>query len=221
VLLRARSGPPAAPVRLIAATLAVGALAACTGSTPGAALTTVPPPSGSSAAGSSAAARTTPDPSGLVLGADGLRIEGGGAVRRLPFGTSRSELGSALTAVLGPMAESTQADCAQGPLTQLDGQGLSVLFDGVQFVGWVDNGADGRHLTTGEGIGVDSPLDAVRSRYPDVQVMTGTLGPMFLARQGLSGFLDGTAPSSRVTTVYAGQTCFFRLPVGSPSATVR
>jgi hypothetical protein len=147
----------------------------------------------------------------LVLEPDGLGVLVGTSVRHLPFGTDIGAVTNALRSTLGTVTRTTQTECGQGARGQLSREGFSALFDGVAFVGWHDSGRVRPHLETMAGIGVGSTLASVRSVVADVQVTTDTLGPEWTAgEQGLGGLLDGTAPSSRVTQIYAGETCFFR-----------
>ena len=78
-------------------------------------------------------------------------------------------------------------------------------------MGWTDQGARGRRLTTADGIGVGSTLAALRRSLGRVDVTAGSLGAEWTAAGGdLSGVLDGTSRTSRVTVISAGETCFFR-----------
>jgi hypothetical protein len=160
---------------------------------------------------SSAAARSATAPQ-LVLEPDGLGLlVEASSVRHLPFGTDVVAVTTALDTTLGTMVRTTQTECGQGPRLQLSRDGFSALFDGVSFVGWHDSGRIRPPLTTAAGIGVGSTLASVRSVIADVTVTTDTLGPEWTAGElGLGGLLDGTAATSKVTQIYAGETCFFR-----------
>jgi hypothetical protein len=149
----------------------------------------------------------------LVLETDGLgALVSGTSIRQLPFGsTTLSTVSTALTTTLGGRPRSsTSSECGQGPRTTLGRSGFSALFSGTTFVGWTDTGRTGRRLTTANGIGVGSALTALRQAYGPVTVTTDTLGPEFTLSSGLGGLLDGTSGKSRITTLYAGETCFFR-----------
>jgi hypothetical protein len=148
----------------------------------------------------------------LLLEPDGLGVlTGGSSIRHLPFGTDAETVTRTLTATLGPVTRTTLPECGQGPRTQLGSDGFTVLVDGSRIVGWTDDGRSRPRLTTAAGIGVGSTLAAVRDVIADVEVSTDTLGPeWFSAATTMGGLLDGTAAGSRITLVYAGETCFFR-----------
>jgi hypothetical protein len=164
-------------------------------------------PEPGSPSGPAATAAGTPR---LVLEGDGLGVAVGTSIRHLRFGAARATLVTALTGTLGEPHSTRLTDCGQGARTQLDRQGLSVLIQGTRFVGWTDRGAPGRQLTTGEGIGIGSTLGQVRARYPAIVMTAGSLGPEFTGGHGVSGLLAGSAAASKVTTLYAGETCFAR-----------
>lgn len=161
--------------------------------------------------------RTAP-PGGmlLVLEPDGVGLLRGASVRHFPFGTGVDTVSLALSATLGKVSRATQPACGQGPRVQLTGQGFTALFNGSRFVGWVDHGRSSPRLTSMNGIGVGTTLAALQARSPSVQVTDGSLGPEWSvpARKAgaptLGGLLDGTSATSRITTIYAGETCFFR-----------
>jgi len=159
---------------------------------------------------SASASPTSSDSPQLVLEVDGLGVAVGASIRHLPFGTPRSAVSAALTATLGELRVSRLTECGQGARTQLDRQGFSVLLQGTRFVGWTDAGSAGRHLTTADGVGVGSTLGQVRAQYPGVSVTTGTLGPEFSSPRGLSGLTTAASSAGKVTTIYAGESCFFR-----------
>jgi hypothetical protein len=141
---------------------------------------------------------------------DGLGVASGASIRQLPFGTDKATIRTVLTNTLGAPRATNQAECGQGPRTQLDRQGFSALFDGSKFVGWTDSGKGSVKLTTADGLGVGSTLAAVRASQSGVTVTTGSLGPEFTSSGGLSGILDGTGANAHVTVLYAGESCFFR-----------
>jgi len=201
------SSPSGAPGASGSATVAVSGSAAPAASTTSAAtsVTSAAPSVSGAAASTPAAGRPQ-----LILQVDGLGVATGGSIRQLPFGTAAATVSTALTTTLGSPRTTRQPECGQGARTQLDRQGFSVLIDGTRFVGWTDDGAGGRHLTTADGLGVGSTLAQVRGRLAGVQVVTDTLGPEFSSDGGLSGLLSGTSASAKVTTLYAGETCFFR-----------
>jgi len=151
----------------------------------------------------------------LVLRPDGLDLVSPGGARptRLDFGTAKAaQVDTAIARVLGggtPKHDSLP-ECGQGPRVGAGRNGFSVLYHGTTFVGWADQGAKGRHLTTPAGLGVGSTLAQVRAVQADVTTMNDSLGPEFFSESGISGLLDGLKASSRVTLVYAGETCFFR-----------
>lgn len=169
-------------------------------------------PSGRTAAATPAAPASPAGSPQLLLEPGGLGLPTGSSVRRLAFGTDGATLSETLRTALGPVTRQTLDECGQGARIQLSSAGFSVLLDGATFVGWTDSGRSARRLTTASGIGVGSTLAGLRSAYAQVTVTEGTLGPEFStgADLGLGGLLDGTAPTSKITTIYAGETCFFR-----------
>jgi len=186
------------------------------GSPAGSPTATLPSVTGSAASasssGSASPAASTPI---LVLRPDGLDLVSPGGARptRLDFGTAKAaQVDTAIARVLGggtPKHDSLP-ECGQGPRVGAGRNGFSVLYHGTTFVGWADQGAKGRHLTTPAGLGVGSTLAQVRAVQADVTTMNDSLGPEFFSESGISGLLDGLKASSRVTLVYAGETCFFR-----------
>lgn len=152
----------------------------------------------------------------LILRADGLAVRArSGQIRRLPFGSSSARVTVAVKSILGTGRTSVSPECGQGPRSTYWVKGFSMLFTGKKFVGWTDQGAPravrGR-LAAAEGTGVGMTLARLRLLHPrKITVTRGSLGAEFThAGKGINGLLTGTRSTSRVTTVYAGETCFFR-----------
>jgi hypothetical protein len=175
----------------------------------------------STAAASTAAASTvaasTPGTSAstgaaLTLETDGLLIAAGSQpAKHYPFGSDATPVRAALATVLGgPLSLTPSPECGQGPRTTADRNNFTILIDGTALVGWIDQGAPRRHLTTRRGLGVGSTLTQVKVLLSGVTVSNETLGPEFFTTSGLGGLLTGTTNSSTVTNIYAGETCFFR-----------
>jgi peptidoglycan hydrolase-like protein with peptidoglycan-binding domain len=147
----------------------------------------------------------------IILEGDGLGfLTGRSSIRQVPFGANAATARQAVTTALGPLTVTALPDCGQGPRTSAARAGFSLLLDGRRFVGWTDQGAPGRRLTTADGLGIGSTLAQLRRSLGTVTVTRGTLGPEWTSGRGLSGLLDGTRPTSRVTVIDSGETCFFR-----------
>jgi hypothetical protein len=130
-------------------------------------------------------------------------------VRHLPFGTPADVVRAGVARALGPLTTTTLPDCGQGPRTASTVRGFTVLVDGTRFVGWTDQGAPGRHLSTMNGVGVGSTLTQLRGELTDVRVERTTLGIEWLSASGLHGLLTSAAAAGRVTVVYGGEVCSF------------
>jgi len=149
----------------------------------------------------------------MVLEPDGLGfLVGDASIRHLRFGEAdATAVTSALTAALGgPLTVDNLPECGQGPRKGLRRAGFSALLDGTKFVGWTDQGAAGRHLTTVNGIGIGSTLGQVTAAMTGVTTSNDSLRPEFISAGGFGGTLTGLATGSTVKLTYAGETCFFR-----------
>lgn len=146
----------------------------------------------------------------LVLEPDGLGfVVGAASIRHVQFGSSATMVRTALTAALGPLQTDVQSECGQGPRTSFSRNGFSVLIAGSKFVGWTEQGGAPRR-TTGDGIGVGSTLTALRASFGTVTLSRTSLGEEWAGPGPIAGLISGSQPSSRVTTIYSGETCFFR-----------
>lgn len=149
----------------------------------------------------------------LILRADGLAVRArSGRVRHLHFGATSAQVTMAVKNVLGTGKTSQDPECGQGPRSTYQVKGFSLLFNGKKFVGWTDQGALGRRLAAADGTGVGITLARMRALHPKkITVVRDSLGPEFShAGKGIDGLLNGIRRASRVTTVFAGETCFFR-----------
>ncbi|MCU1593123.1 MAG: hypothetical protein JWO12_515 [Frankiales bacterium] len=147
----------------------------------------------------------------LVLEPDGLGyLVGSSSVRHLVFHSlSREEIVQVVTRILGTGKTAELPDCGQGPRSSWQAKGLSLLFDGTKWLGWTDQGPAGRTAVNGVGVGVTRAfLDKSGTAFSYSHT---SLGTEFLASgDAYGGILSGPLPTSKVTTMYAGETCFFR-----------
>jgi hypothetical protein len=149
----------------------------------------------------------------LVLEPDGLGVlVGESSIRHFTFASSgAAEITSVVSHVLGAGRTTSLPECGQGPRSTYQVKGLSLLLDGKRFVGWHEQGAPGRTLTSADGVGIGMTLAKLKSLRPAVKVRKESLSAEFYEDEDtINGFLDGRSSSSRVTSVYAGETCFFR-----------
>jgi hypothetical protein len=147
----------------------------------------------------------------LVLESDGLGVlVKDTSVRHLTFAdTSAADITSAVSHILGVGKTVALPDCGQGARTSYSVARFSLLLNGKAFVGWTDSGAAGRTLTTLDGLGVGSTRAELDSSGTAFTYSETTLGQEFSAG-ALGGVLSGKETTDRVTTFYAGETCFFR-----------
>lgn len=148
----------------------------------------------------------------LLLQPDGLGLlQDDGTVDALGFGTARQPaVLDALDDLLGD-GSTGPVDCGSGPRTALLVDGFVALFapSGPTdvLVGWADRGAADRSETTPDGVGTGSSLQELQSALPGVVVTPVTGGATWSDAGGLKGSLDGVDPTSRITTMAAGQSC--------------
>ncbi len=200
------------PLALVATVLLLGA---CTSGSPADDATT--PASAASSTASAGSDGSNPSDSAstesaVVLSISGLSVVAGSTPpRAVDFGADRASVDAVLTSHFGPVTTTDLPECGQGPRTALQAGPLSALFDGESFLGWtLDDSSASPPVLTSEGIGIGSTLAEVEQAY-EVSVSTDTIGPEFFTRDGqFGGLLDGDSPSSKVTLLYAGETCFFR-----------
>lgn len=211
---------------LLPAVLLLGLLAGCTAPTAAGAPSSPPALPSSVGTDQSAPASTAPTAAGTPTGTPAgtptddqappvLVLQGGGlgllasdsSVQILAFGTAAADVvRQAVEGAVGPMTSAART-CAAGPRTALTADGFTVLLDGAHFVGWTELGAADRSLTTADGLAKGSPLQALKSALPDVQVANGPTGTTWTSATGLSGTLSSPDPTATVSAISGGQSC--------------
>ena len=224
-LARPSSGPerllvPAAPARTVAPSSvpSASATAVAPSSAPSRSPAVGPPVTASARASSDPAPPASPATGGrpgpqagavppaataatVVLQGDGLGLASGTSTRQLTFaGSDAATVREAVRRSLGA-GTLTPSDCGA---VSVQHDGLVLVLRGARFVGW--SATPGSPLRTADGLGSGTTLAALRQARSDVQVSQGTLGPVFTSGR-LAGFLDGSADTSTVTSLYAGDVC--------------
>lgn len=153
----------------------------------------------------------------VTLAATGLAIAGprGKAAQTVRFGMPRAAATQIVSGALGaPVKTGVYPDCGQGHAigyAKFRG-GIELSFVGGKFVGWtLDDGGD-ENFRAANGVGIGTTVATLRKLFPDVSVDPGNeagggLGPGFTSDTGPNGWLDGTKSLSKVTSLYAGETC--------------
>lgn len=147
----------------------------------------------------------------VTLAAKGLTL--GKATLR--FGTPRAQAIKLAAAVLGvPIKTGVYPECGSGHAigyAKFRG-GIELSFVGGKLVGWtLDYGGDKR-IRTANGAGIGTTAAALRKLFPDVFIDPGNeegggLGPNFTSDTWVNGWLDGSKQTSKVISLYAGETC--------------
>lgn len=127
------------------------------------------------------------------------------------FGLRRADTIDVATISLGkPTKLGTYPDCGQGiPIGYARFRGgLELAFIGGKFVGWALSEGGSPAMHTRRGIGLGSPLAALKKAYPDVSIDPDSpLGVMFSIDENLGGFLASAKPAAKVIAMQAGQVC--------------
>jgi hypothetical protein len=190
------------PVLILTAALALPlGLAACGPETP------APAPADAPAAPAA--------PGQALLEADGFMPAnpgGRGTGLKFAFGMTEAEVIAAMTQLRGGQTptRSANAECGVGPLTFADwGDGFQLVFADGKFAGWLATDRAPPGFATASGVGVGSTLAQARAGLPGLAVTEGTIGHEFAAGE-IFGLLSGAGDQARVTTLWAGVSCFFR-----------
>jgi hypothetical protein len=182
-----------------------------------AATTEAPTPTPTVAVITPAPVRTSAKPAAtsptMILEGDGLGfLVGSSSIRHFTFGEATSDqITTAVTNAIGAGSSSADTACGQGARSSYQVKGFSMLFDKGTLVGWTNTGVPGHVLTSADGIGIGITLAKLKTLEADVKVTSGSLGPeWFAGDKAINGLLSGTTSTSKVTAVYAGETCFAR-----------
>lgn len=161
----------------------------------------------------------------ISLDGEGLRLVDpkSGATRPLAFGIDEAQLKLVAERLKGPAKAGRNTECGAGPMAYLSwNDGLTLYsLDGL-FAGWAldERGAPSppakaaakgeppARLTTISGIGIGSTRAQLLEVY-DAKIEQTTLGTEFNTA-GLSGILDGTSGTAKVTNLWSGVNCVFR-----------
>lgn len=167
-----------------------------------------PPTTATPAYTARASTSSAPDVA-LTVEGEGLRlfVAATGSARPIAFGAPESEVRRLIATALGSSAPETghNAECRLDYATWAGG--LTATFRDSSFAGWsLRDGTDS--LTTASGIGIGSTRSSLESAYA-ARVYASSLGVEFSAG-GLAGVLDSSDAGSRVTAMWAGETCIAR-----------
>ena len=125
----------------------------------------------------------------------------------IDFGrTQASAIASASKVIgAGPANVAPNFECGAGPLQIATwDQGMTLLFQNGDFVGWV---ATSRGFATGTGIAIGQTRQQIETAA--LTVRETTLGWEFDAG-GVFGLFEQPDANAKVTTLWSGTTCFFR-----------
>ncbi|MDB5679980.1 hypothetical protein [Sphingomonas bacterium] len=153
----------------------------------------------------------------ITLAATGLIIPGtiGQGPRTLAFGSPRTKAIAMVSGELGaPIKTGVYPDCGQGHAVGYAKfrSGIELTFVAAKFVGWtLEPGGDKRNLTA-NGVGIGTTVATLQKLFPDVFIDPGNeegsgMGPGFTSDTWPNGWLDGDKKTSKVTSMYAGETC--------------
>lgn len=143
---------------------------------------------------------------GLATASPGLHSSG-----QLTFGQSRDKVVAAITAIRGaPTATGRNAECPSGAVDFVSYGPLDLHFQGGRFAGWVLDAAATPPIEEEYGLRIGwTRADLASSDQGPATFKTGSLGPEF-DFGGIGGLLDGPGRNAKVTTLFAGVTCFAR-----------
>lgn len=148
----------------------------------------------------------------LALEGEGLRLfdPATSAATPLAFGRPQTDVLATLERVRGPAGKGTNESCGAGPVQYANWpDGLSLVFQDDRFVGWSLDGRATGAIATASGIGPGSTRADIDAAYAGVDVQETTLGDEFDAG-GFFGLLDGSNPTAKITTMWAGVNCVAR-----------
>lgn len=151
----------------------------------------------------------------IALDGQGLRLvdASSGATRLVEFGASRKHAEALAEAALGGIRKRTElGECGAGPMQFSAYPGLTLNFQNDKLVGWTAEGTG--DLATMDGIGPGVGRSVVEDARQVAMVADSTLGAEFTlgpsALGAIGGFFNGKGSGTKVQSLHAGTTCFFR-----------
>lgn len=147
-----------------------------------------------------------------MLDAEGLSVGSGAKRERFPFGSVQADVERAVSEATGKTAKpSSNEECGAGPMQFAQFGGLMLNFQDGKLTGWFAD--EGDEAVTGDGIRPGIPLSGLQSERSVKRITDSTLeGEIEYAMPDgstLGGFVsEGADP--RLTSLYAGMSCFFR-----------
>jgi len=153
----------------------------------------------------------------VTLEANGLTISSprGQPAQSARFGLVRAAAIKIVSGALGaPTKTGVYPECGQGHAigyAKFRG-GIELSFVGGKFVGWTLDYGGNQNFRTGNGVGIGTTAATLQKLLPDVFIDPGNeegggIGPGFTSDKWPSGWLDGAKQTSKVTSMYAGETC--------------
>lgn len=167
-----------------------------------------------SSAAAPAAATGVVKTSPITLVANGLVVAGSPA-QTARFGMKRAAAILIVSRTLGaPTSTGVHPECGQGHAigyAKFRG-GVELSFVGGKFVGWTLDYGGNRNFRMANGVGLGTTVATLQRLMPNVFIDPGNeegggIGPGFTLDEGPNGWLDGTMMTSKVTSIYAGETC--------------
>ncbi|QDZ07845.1 hypothetical protein FPZ24_10405 [Sphingomonas panacisoli] len=153
----------------------------------------------------------------VTLVANGLIVAGPGgqAPQTARFGMVRAAAIKIVSAGLGaPTKTGVYPECGSGHAigyAKFRG-GIELSFVGGELVGWTLEDGGSQNYRMANGVGIGTNVTTLQRLLPKVFVDPGNeegggLGPGFTLDDGPNGWLDGNKPTSKVTSMYSGETC--------------
>ena len=129
----------------------------------------------------------------------------------ISFGQSQAEVTKALSDILGaPSRTGRNAECPDGAVEFASFGTLDVHFQGGKFVGWVLDGQMNPELESYQGLMIGQARSEISAGDGDEPTFEkSSLGAEFQS-EGIGGMLSGNGPDAKVTSLFAGVTCFAR-----------
>jgi hypothetical protein len=153
----------------------------------------------------------------VTLVGNGLAIAGprGQAAQTARFGIGRAAAIKIVAAGLGaPTRTGVYPECGGDHAigyAKFRG-GIELSFVGGKFVGWTLEYGGNQNYRMNNGVGIGTTVASLQKLLPNVFIDPGNeegggIGPGFTLDDGPNGWLDGTRSTSKVMSMYAGDTC--------------